>query len=66
MPAMVTSLASTARPLAGATHACALVAGEVDCWGDNALGQLGIGTFSLSLLPVEVDFGPAAAVRRSM
>ena len=39
---------------AGAGFACALNGGAVSCWGDNSFGQLGTGTFSRSLAPVEV------------
>jgi hypothetical protein len=39
---------------AGVGFACALNGGAVSCWGDNSFGQLGIGNFSRSLLPVEV------------
>jgi alpha-tubulin suppressor-like RCC1 family protein len=31
---------------AGAAHTCAVTDFEVDCWGDNSLGQLGSGSFS--------------------
>jgi alpha-tubulin suppressor-like RCC1 family protein len=36
-------------------HACALlVTGAVDCWGNNAAGQLGDGTQTTRLVPVAV------------
>jgi hypothetical protein len=47
---------NAARPATGGTHSCALAAGEVRCWGDNSVGQLGNGTFSLSLVPINVAF----------
>lgn len=41
---------------AGVTHACALRAnGEAWCWGDNAYGQLGIGSAPDQLVPVRVN-----------
>jgi alpha-tubulin suppressor-like RCC1 family protein len=38
----------------GAVHACALVAGAVECWGGGGAGQLGNATTGFSNLPVAV------------
>jgi alpha-tubulin suppressor-like RCC1 family protein len=39
----------------GDSHSCALVAGRVQCWGDNSFGQLGIGSPDpVSPVPVTV------------
>ncbi|CAN5464441.1 hypothetical protein BH10BDE1_BH10BDE1_08430 [soil metagenome] len=45
----------------GANHACAIEkgTGKLYCWGDNAYGQLGIGSMTPQLLPTLVDAGIA-------
>jgi alpha-tubulin suppressor-like RCC1 family protein len=48
-PVEVASLAAVQRLALGSSHTCAIAGTErtVRCWGDNAYGQLGIGTDSL-------------------
>lgn len=56
-PSNVVGAASLA---VGFSHVCAVVDGEVQCWGDDTYGQLGRGARALSALPVGVTL-PASA-----
>ena len=42
VPVSVPFIGNATALALGATHTCALVAGGVQCWGDNGFGQLGI------------------------
>jgi hypothetical protein len=51
----VTGLTGVVQVAAGASHACARTYdGGVYCWGSNASGQLGDGTFNTRFVPVPV------------
>ena len=43
-PTAPTGLASATAIAAGDGRSCAVIGGAVDCWGDNNLGELGVGT----------------------
>lgn len=63
-PVTVSGLSNVLQVAAGQSHAVALKSDQtVWTWGDNALGQLGIGTTSDSSVPVQVaGLPPIAAV----
>jgi alpha-tubulin suppressor-like RCC1 family protein len=55
VPVQVTGLTAGVQAIAaGGNHTCAIVNGGVQCWGFNALGQLGNGSTTTSLVPVQV------------
>lgn len=47
---------------AGANHTCAIVYGDLYCWGRNNNGQLGLGDTDDRLVPVKVTFPSNARV----
>jgi len=57
VPTSVVSLGTTISSISGGLrHTCAVTTGgAAKCWGYNALGSLGSGTFTDSLTPVNVD-----------
>ena len=61
-PVPVPGLSNVKAVIAGYAHTCALMAdGGVDCWGDNANGQVGNGTFGPDVLaPTPVQSLPSA------
>jgi alpha-tubulin suppressor-like RCC1 family protein len=56
LPTLMTGFSTSAKTLsAGGGHNCAVLAdGKVACWGDNTYGQLGNGTTTASLTPINV------------
>lgn len=65
VPTSVTGLASTVTQVAaGGLHTCGLLSdGTFQCWGANASGQIGDGTFSNRLVPTTVSGVTATAIR---
>ena len=55
-PGAVSGLSGTVVDIvAGATHACAVMStGEVRCWGENAIGELGVGNYDPSYTAVAI------------
>jgi alpha-tubulin suppressor-like RCC1 family protein len=52
----VAGIASGATALAsGGYHTCAIVGGAEKCWGDNEIGELGVGSFADSHVPVTIN-----------
>jgi len=66
MPVDVSGLASGVTAIAvGGSHTCALVTGgRPKCWGSDGYGQLGLGTITQRLTPVDVveSVPPALAI----
>ena len=62
-PVQVSGIADATQVSAGWDHSCAVISGgTIECWGSNAMGQLGDGTTTSSSTPVPVS-GIANAVR---
>jgi alpha-tubulin suppressor-like RCC1 family protein len=58
-PVGVSGASSGVTQLAGAAtaaHACAVISGVLECWGDNTYGQIGDGTSAQRNAPVPVIF----------
>jgi alpha-tubulin suppressor-like RCC1 family protein len=52
----VVGLSGAVDVVAGFRFTCARTASAVLCWGDGYLGQLGVGTATQSMTPMEVKF----------
>jgi alpha-tubulin suppressor-like RCC1 family protein len=50
----VTDLVGATQIATGNAHTCALAGTSVYCWGDNSVGQLGLGSPSRALTPAVV------------
>jgi alpha-tubulin suppressor-like RCC1 family protein len=60
-------LKGVAQIAAGANHSCARkFDGEILCWGDNALGQIGDGTTTLRPSPTSVLLAPSGGVPKGV
>jgi alpha-tubulin suppressor-like RCC1 family protein len=57
LPVLISAVTDPVRQMsAGGYHTCALLqSGDILCWGQNSYGQLGNGTTSDSLTPVQVE-----------
>jgi alpha-tubulin suppressor-like RCC1 family protein len=55
LPVFVHAVSGAKKVALGSEHTCALIQdGSVKCWGSNVSGQLGDGTKSDSILPIDV------------
>jgi alpha-tubulin suppressor-like RCC1 family protein len=62
-PVQVSAITDATQVSAGWDHSCAVISGgTVECWGSNAVGQLGNGTTTASATPVQVS-GITNAIR---
>ncbi len=58
-PYVVAGIGDASQITVGPGHACAVRAsGQLVCWGNNELGQLGNGSFEASATPTPVGLGP--------
>lgn len=53
-PTQVPEIVGASQVAVGGLHACAVVAGQVACWGSNGAGQLGDGSYTNAATPVPV------------